>query len=111
MAKLPQSPSLNELQTYMARTCQERGWHDTPLLETFLLFAEEVGELAKAIRQLRGLYEEEGTSTPNRELAHELADVLSYLLEMANKLDINLEEAFREKEALNAGRTWKNPKD
>lgn len=51
MADLPGHPTLPELQIYMDETCKERGWTKDSYAEKFLLFTEEVGELAKAIRK------------------------------------------------------------
>ena len=106
MAKLPYTPTLPELQKYMAINCEERGWDKTDVLETFLLFSEEIGELAKAIRNRRGLYTEKGKVIKDNELESEFADVLGYLLELANKFNVDLESAFREKEKMNAEREW-----
>jgi NTP pyrophosphatase (non-canonical NTP hydrolase) len=89
--------------------CAERGWDKNNPLEIFLLLSEEVGELAKAIRNKLKLYHEEGKKLKEKELEHEFADVLSYLLDLANQFNINLENAFREKEKVNAKRSWKNP--
>ena len=36
----------------------------------------------------------------------EIVDVLNYLLAIANRLDIDVEAAFREKNARNLERTW-----
>jgi NTP pyrophosphatase (non-canonical NTP hydrolase) len=41
------------------------------------------------------------------ELSHEAADVLIVLLGICNMLDVDLEQAFRDKEELNKKRTWK----
>jgi NTP pyrophosphatase (non-canonical NTP hydrolase) len=50
---------------------------------TFRWFAEEVGELARAIR------------TGDREnLEHEFSDVLAWLASLANQLDIDLDTAM-----------------
>ncbi|MCI4669644.1 MAG: RS21-C6 protein [Bacteroidia bacterium] len=106
MAKLPKSPSLPELQAYQIEIAKERGWDDNKPLESFLLFSEEVGELAKAIRNRLKLFQEEGKSSPNGELEGEFADVLSYLIELANQFDINLEEVYKKKEEINASRNW-----
>jgi NTP pyrophosphatase (non-canonical NTP hydrolase) len=105
MANLPPHPTLPALQKYMDEICQERGWTKDSYAEKFLLFTEEVGELAKAIRKTQGLYQEKGRQKP-LELAEEFADVLSYLLDLANYFQIDLETAFREKERVNASRTW-----
>ena len=50
MAVLKQNPTLKDLQNYIKEVCKERGWDKNSTPETFLLFMEEVGELAKAIR-------------------------------------------------------------
>lgn len=105
MANLPAHPTLPELQQFMDEICKERGWTKDSYAEKFLLFTEEVGELAKAIRNTQGLYKE--TAKQNRlELEEEFADVLSYLLDLANYFQVDLEKAFREKEDVNATRTW-----
>lgn len=105
MATLPSHPGLPEYQHYMDEICQERGWTRDSYAEKFLLFTEEVGELAKAIRNAQGLYQEKARQEAG-ELEEEFADVFSYLLDLANYFHIDLEKAFREKEQVNASRTW-----
>ena len=105
MANLPPHPTLPQLQQYMDEICQERGWTKDSYAEKFLLFTEEVGELAKAIRKTQGLYQEKARQK-HLELEEEFADVLSYLLDLANYFQVDLETAFREKEQVNATRTW-----
>jgi hypothetical protein len=56
--QLQEHPTLRDLQKYIDDVCQERGWVKDTYSEKFLLFIEEVGELAKAIRQVKGLYGE-----------------------------------------------------
>jgi NTP pyrophosphatase (non-canonical NTP hydrolase) len=105
MAHLTENPTLSDLQRYIAEVCQERGWtKDTPA-EKFVLFIEEIGELAKAMRKAAGLYEER--AKPGQwALEEEFADVLSYLLDLANCFQIDLEAVFRAKEQVNQSRTW-----
>ncbi|HEY0757491.1 MAG TPA: MazG nucleotide pyrophosphohydrolase domain-containing protein [Ktedonobacteraceae bacterium] len=105
MADLPTHPTLPELQQYMDKICKERGWTQDSYAEKFLLFTEEVGELAKAIRKTQGLYQEKAKHT-QVELEEEFADVLSYLLDLANCFQVDLESAFAEKERVNANRVW-----
>jgi NTP pyrophosphatase (non-canonical NTP hydrolase) len=105
MAEMPAPLTLGALQRYVAAVCVERGWtKDTPP-EKFTLFIEEVGELAKAIRKHNGLYAEAAKSG-DWSLEEEFADVLSYLLDLANCYGVDLEAAFRAKEAINNSRTW-----
>lgn len=105
MASLKDNPTLGDLQKYVAAVCEERGWTKDAPAEKFALLIEEVGELAKAIRKRAGLYEEQARQ---REVAleEEFADVLSYLLDLANAYHVDLEGAFRAKEEINQTRKW-----
>ena len=105
MAELKSSPSLKELQSYLALVCEERGWTKDSPSEKFVLFIEEVGELAKAMRKAAGLYDERARQR-DVSLEEEFADVLSYLLDLANCFQVDLEEAFRAKEQINQTRSW-----
>jgi NTP pyrophosphatase (non-canonical NTP hydrolase) len=105
MAELKSSPTLKELQSYLALVCEERGWTKDSPSQKFVLFIEEVGELAKAMRKTAGLYEERARQR-DVSLEEEFADVLSYLLDLANCFQVDLEEAFRAKEQINQTRNW-----
>jgi NTP pyrophosphatase (non-canonical NTP hydrolase) len=105
VAHLPDNPTLDDLQQYIATVCQERGWTKDSPSEKFVLFIEEVGELAKAMRKSAGLYEERAKQR-DVSLEEEFADVLSYLLDLANCFQVDLEAAFRAKERVNQTRTW-----
>ena len=107
MAELRQNPTLSDLQDYIKQVAEERCWNKNNYLEIFLLFSEEVGELAKAIRNKTGLYAEDNAKTKKNEIENEMADVLNYLLDLANYFDINLEKAFRDKDKINSKREWK----
>ncbi len=106
MAKLPEKPLLKDFQQYVRDICNERAWNKNSDTELFLLFAEEVGELAKAIRNTKKLFTEEAKKDKQPELEDEFADVFSYLLDLANFFDIDLEQAFRNKEEKNSKRYW-----
>ncbi|WP_026998946.1 MazG nucleotide pyrophosphohydrolase domain-containing protein [Eisenibacter elegans] len=105
----PQQTTLPNLQAYIDAVVKARGW-DTDNPETlFLLLGEEVGELAKAIRNHQKQYQESAKAKPTdsrQALAEELADVLSYLLHLSNLFGIDLATALHEKEQLNAKRIW-----
>ncbi len=111
----PNNPSLPLLQKYVQEKCIERGFTKASNLETYLLLTEEVGELAKAIRKKIALFNEKAKEQSKNQgkeqliqdnLAEEMADILSYLLDLANRFDIDLAEAFKRKEAENDRRTW-----
>lgn len=106
MAILKENPTLVDYQDYVKRICAERGWDKASTLQTWLLFTEEVGELAKAIRDTNGLFQEKDKTDIRENLEGEFADVLSYIFDLANQLNVDLEQAFRKKEVINAARNW-----
>ena len=109
MIELKKHAELKDYQEYIKSLCKARGWDKNSPLEIFLLFSEEIGELAKAIRNFKGLYNEKNktrNSDPKTELEHEFADVFNYLLDLANCFNIDLEQAFRNKNKLNSKRIW-----
>ena len=105
MTQFPEHPTLKDLQVYVKAICKERGWTKDTYSEKLLLFTEEVGELAKAIRQTQGLYQEHARQK-RVELEEEFSDVLSYLLDLANFFQVDVGQAFHKKEQVNQKRTW-----
>ena len=99
------NPTLQDYQQYTREMIIERDFTDTTIPELFMYFSEETGELAKAARQYIRMHCDDNSE--KMELSHEFADVFGLLLDLANHLDIDLEKAFREKETINNGRTWK----
>jgi NTP pyrophosphatase (non-canonical NTP hydrolase) len=97
--------TLLQLQKHLDETCREKGWDKNSVSEVFMLFSEEIGELAKEIRLQTGLKNEKKRKDLD-ELRHEFADVLNYLLELANRFDIDLAEAYFEKHKINSTREW-----
>ncbi len=114
LPEIPTAATLSQWQRYMAQVCEVRGWAQADELERFLLFSEEVGEFAKALRRKRKLFMQVSpNSEPDPEaaqareaVASELADLFSYLLDLAESQGVDLEEAFRQKEIENRGRAW-----
>lgn len=102
---LKKNPTLQDLQEYVAKAVQERGFNKDSVEQRFMLLLEEVGEFAKAARSHAGMPFAEDTKT--KELEHEAGDVLNVLLGICNLLEIDLEEAYRAKEELNKKRIWK----
>lgn len=66
-----------------------------------LLLGEEVGELFKSVRKTSGVGVDVAAQTDENP-AHEMADILIILATIANRLGIDLEEAIRSKEEINA---------
>ena len=104
MPILPESPTLSDFQRYVVALEEERGFAHQSALDKCLLLGEEVGELFKAVRKTLALSMEEGAEYGA--VPEELADVLIYVCAIANRFDVDLERAFREKEAVNERRKW-----
>lgn len=106
MSPLKNYPTLADLQEYVQRLEVERGFSDQDILDKCLLLGEEMGELFKAVRKSEGLKVDINSSFT--EIGDELADILIYLCAIANRKNIDIESAFRAKEAKNNLRTWKS---
>lgn len=101
---LPHKPTLSDFQNYVDKIVQQRGFdQDTPQ-DRLVLLVEEIGELAKAIREQQGIGMAEDTK--KTQVREELADCFLHLLGIANQYQLNLEKAFRDKEAKNKRRRW-----
>lgn len=80
-------------QTY--ELCRTKGWDKAPVSTVWLLFTEEIGELASAIRQYQrnfkkmGLKKDRGT-----DITTEMGDVFSYLFQLAYMLDVDLDDMW-----------------
>ena len=101
---LKSSPTLRDFQEYVAQMVKERGFGKETASDIFMLFLEECGELAKAARKTQKIKKDSGSEVFH--LEHEDADVFIYLLDICNHFEIDLEKAFREKEAVNEKRIW-----
>lgn len=101
---LKPSPTLGDLQKYVRDMVIERGFDESFLSERFMQLLEECGEFAKAARKFTKIKSDKKSEAFH--VAHEAADVLIFLLDICNRLDIDLENAFREKEEINKQRIW-----
>ena len=109
--ELPPSAPLRDYQRYIHDLETQHGWLDVDLVHNCFLMGEEVGELFKAVRKFEKLFDEADKGAPSavaakEHVGEEIVDVLNYLLAIANRLDIDVEHAFRAKNAINQTRTW-----
>ena len=107
MIELSEGAPMAEFQKYIYELEAFHGWLDVDLVHNCFLMGEEVGELFKAVRRHEKYFEHpaKGANT-KAEVAEEIVDVFNYLLAIANRLDIDLEDAFRKKNKRNQERTW-----
>ena len=96
--------TLKNLQKYVEQLEKERGFEDDTIIEKCLLLGEELGELFKAIRKSEKIGIDK--SSVSYRIDEELADILIYICAIANRTNVDLETAFREKEQLNKKRKW-----
>ena len=102
--EIKSNPTLRDYQEYVKEMIVERGFEDTTVPELFMYLSEEIGEMAKAARQVTKMHTDD--SSEQKELGHEMADVFCYLVDLANHMGVDLEVAFREKEEINNRRVW-----
>lgn len=82
---------MNIIKDENIQICRQKGWDRAPIHKVWLLFTEEIGELASAIRQHQHLYRKSGKPS---DVANEMGDVFSYLFQIAHMLDIDLDKMW-----------------
>jgi NTP pyrophosphatase (non-canonical NTP hydrolase) len=96
--------SLAAYQRYIKQVLSERGFDDETVSQKFMLLLEEAGEFAQAARERANLAQ--ATDTSSEDLSDAAADVFTILIDICNKLNLDLERAFVDREHKNQTRTW-----
>lgn len=96
--------TIKQYQDLIKQLVVERGFDKETVPEVFTLLVEEMGELAKAIRKQNG--QKVDLSRKQHNVEEESADVFWLLLDLCNRLKIDLGKAFKEKEIRNSARKW-----
>lgn len=104
MPTLAIKPTLKDIQEYVIRLEEERGFSEQTVLQKCLMLGEEVGELFKAVRKQQNIKIDANSKFGTIE--EELADILIFVSSIANRYEIDLEKAFRDKEEINKMRIW-----
>ncbi len=104
-ALTPQS-SLAQLQAYVREMVVRRGFEKETPQDVLMFFVEETGELAKAMRKYLGRKTDKEKIDRYGNVEDELADMLIYLIDLANILEVPLFEALYKKEQENEKRIW-----
>jgi NTP pyrophosphatase (non-canonical NTP hydrolase) len=108
---LDEGAPMRDYQRYVRDLEAMHGWLEVDLVHNCFLLGEEVGELFKAVRRAERLFDQAGQPPAEleerrRDVGDEIVDVLNYLLAIANRLDIDVEAAFRKKNTENQSRSW-----
>ena len=107
LKKLSDKSSINEIQSYIKKVMEVRGFNKEKSSDKILLLVEEVGELAKAIRKNERKLGIDKTKEYNySSIESEIADVFIVLLSICDILNIDLLKAFLNKEEENIKRIW-----
>jgi len=105
--KLTKQSSLTDIQDYIKKVINLRGFGEQAPQASMLLLLEETGELAKVIRKTSsGMSVDETMLHRYDTIESELADVFIVLMSICNTFGINLYDAFMEKEKINSSRNW-----
>jgi NTP pyrophosphatase (non-canonical NTP hydrolase) len=83
---------MNVIRDENIQICKMKGWDKAPIQNVWLLFTEEIGELASAIRQRQRMYRKNGCR--QIDVANEMGDVFSYLFQLAHMLNIDLDDMW-----------------
>lgn len=96
-----------QVQEYIRKVIELRGFSEQNIEKTMLLLTEEVGELAKAIRKDKTSMSIDKSKINNYDtIESEVADVFIVLCSICNKLNIDLFSSLKEKEKENIERKW-----
>lgn len=107
LSDIDKKSSLSEIQNYIKKVGELRGFSNHTVQETMLLLLEETGELAKAIRKNTSTMSVDIEKLQNYDTVEsEVADIFFVLVTVCNQLNINLLEALQNKEQLNCRRNW-----
>ena len=106
LSRLDEKSSISDIQSYINKMIEERGFDKETKQDVMLLSTEEVGELAKEVRKSTNIKMDEKQSRQEN-LSDEIADVFMYILVMCRVANIDLLKAFVNKENKNLKRTWK----
>lgn len=96
--------TVQDYQRLVKQLAQERGFDNETVSEVFTVLVEEVGELAKAIRKANG--QKVDIASKQHDIGEEAADVFCLLLDLCNRLGVDLSTAFIDKERQNRERKW-----
>ena len=92
--------NIKEIQDKLARFAEERDWNQFHSPKNLVMaLTSEVGELNELFQWLT---EEKSNNVDNDEVRQEIADIFIYLLRLSDKLNIDIEEAVKEKIEINA---------
>ncbi|MBV5310637.1 nucleotide pyrophosphohydrolase [Chromatium okenii] len=99
------SDSLDQLNARLLQFAHERDWEQFHTPKNLVMaLAGETGELLEHFQWLTAAQSATLSDEKKQQVAHEMADILLYLIRLSERLDIDLIAAANEKIAINAVR-------
>ena len=87
--------NLNEYRDATRLMCIHKGWDRANVNTVWLLFTEEIGELASAIRKHTRVYKKTHLKKERGiDVQMEMGDVFSYLFQLASMLEVDLDDMW-----------------
>jgi len=86
---------MNQYRDETMQMCRHKGWDKATVSTVWMLYTEENGELASAIRQMMRTYRKTGLKKDKgTDVTQEMGDVFSYLFQLAGMLNIDLDQMW-----------------
>ncbi len=93
---------IEEIKKTLSAFAKERDWDQFHSPKNLVMaLTSEVGELNELFQWLT---EEQSNNVDNDEIREEIADIFIYLIRLADKLNVDIENAVKEKIKLNANK-------
>ena len=87
--------TMNQYRDETMEMCKHKGWDKATVSTVWMLYTEESGELASAIRQMLRTYRKTGLKKDKgTDVTQEMGDVFSYLFQLAGMLNIDLDQMW-----------------
>lgn len=95
-----------KLQQEVKQFSRERGFESSTIEQRALYLVTEVGEMVRELLEISYHPEHEQLEDIKDRIGLEMYDIVWNICDLANKLDIDLETAFRKKIEYNQTRVW-----
>lgn len=97
---------ISELQREVREFSENKGFEHSTIEERTLFLVKEIGGIAQEVLKISSKPDSDTINELKEQLGFEIYDAVWNLFDLANKLEIDLEDAFRKKSEINKYRNW-----
>ncbi|MBW7452548.1 pyrophosphatase [Paenibacillus sepulcri] len=97
---------ISEMQKHTKEFSIEKGFDKSTIEQRSLFLVTEVGEMVRELLHISYHPDHEKMEEIKDRLGLEMYDIVWNICDLANKLDIDLEQSFQKKTEINKTRTW-----